>query len=98
VWLNPPYDQDFGAWLAKAKVEVDSGRAEVVVALLPVRLDFDWWHESVLQHALEVRFLRKRIKYHVPLDLGKAWEPPYMTAIVVFNADGGPPLATTMEE
>lgn len=61
VFLNPPYSKP-APWLAKALEETASGRATLIVALLPVRTDTRWFHELVLPHAV-IRFIRGRIKW-----------------------------------
>lgn len=61
VFLNPPYSKP-APWLAKAWEEVTSGRADMVVSLLPVRTDTRWFHDLVLPFASLV-FLRGRIKW-----------------------------------
>jgi phage N-6-adenine-methyltransferase len=46
VWLNPPYGKYVTPrWLAKAKSEVDSSNAELVVCLVPARVETAWWRE-----------------------------------------------------
>jgi hypothetical protein len=40
---------------------MESGRAELVIALLPARTDTLWWHTSIM--AGEVFFLRGRLKF-----------------------------------
>jgi site-specific DNA-methyltransferase (adenine-specific) len=47
VWMNAPYGRPLAAWLRKALASVESGDAEIVVCLVPVRTDTRWWHEYV---------------------------------------------------
>lgn len=99
VWLSPPYDQSLDLWVGKA-VQEATNNAEVVVALLPVYPDQKWWHWGVLEHALEIRFLPERIRYQPPRGYagGEPGQvPDYMSAVVVFTKDGGPPMATTFQ-
>lgn len=63
VFLNPPYGTDAAKWIAKAYFESD--RAEVIVALLPVRTDTKWFHDFVLGKA-EIQFLRGRLRFIGP--------------------------------
>ncbi|TKX60663.1 hypothetical protein EXE48_11870 [Halorubrum sp. ASP1] len=45
IWLNPPYS-DIDPWFDKAVSEVNSGRAEFVLALIPsYGLSADWFHD-----------------------------------------------------
>ena len=39
VFVNPPYGRTLGPWVANAHHEVQEGRAQTVVALLPARPD-----------------------------------------------------------
>jgi hypothetical protein len=49
VYLNPPYGREIGKWVEKAVGEVENGNAELVVALLPARVDTKWWQGNVIQ-------------------------------------------------
>ena len=78
-WMNPPYGRVIKDWVEKAyKSTLEN--AETVVCLLPARTDTAWWHEFVIPHASEVRFLRGRIKF----SNAKAGAP-FPSAIVVFK-------------
>ena len=59
-FLNPPYSQ-IKMWLQKALMEYRKGKT--VVALLPSRTGTDWFHECVLPHATEIRFIRGRLQF-----------------------------------
>ena len=59
-FLNPPYSQIM-AWLKKAIIEHQKGKA--IVALLPSRTGTAWFHECVLPHATEIRFIRGRLQF-----------------------------------
>ncbi len=61
AWMNPPFS-DPTPWLQKAIEETESGRCDLVVALLPAATDTRWFHDYVLGKA-EVRFRRGRIKF-----------------------------------
>lgn len=61
-WLNPPFDskRPMKKWVEKAyKDTIEDG---VVVALLPVRSNTNWWHDYVMK-AKEVRFIKGRPKF-----------------------------------
>ena len=51
VFCNPPYGKAIGVWVAKCRREVGSGRARVVVAILPARVGTKWWRENVVGSA-----------------------------------------------
>jgi site-specific DNA-methyltransferase (adenine-specific) len=57
VFCNPPYGRGLAAWLRK------SDEARVAVYLLPARTDTSWFHELILPKAVEVRFLRGRLRF-----------------------------------
>jgi phage N-6-adenine-methyltransferase len=58
-FCNPPFFQGrVGVWVAKAFEEAQRGA--VVVAILPVVADSQWWHDYVLR-AHEIRFIRGRL-------------------------------------
>lgn len=61
AWMNPPFSNP-APWLKKAIEETESGRCEMVVALLPASTDTRWFHDLVLGRA-EVRFRKGRIKF-----------------------------------
>lgn len=78
VFCNPPYGRNLRAWISKAYGEVRSGRAELVVLLLPSRTDTAWFHDFCLQG--EIRFIRGRIQFG---DSGD--NAPFPSMIVVFR-------------
>lgn len=57
VFCNPPYGRRLGRWLKRGL------EAAIAVFLLPVRTDTQWFHEIVLPHAAEIRFLRGRLRF-----------------------------------
>ena len=88
VFVNPPYGRALAAWVAKARREVESGRARTVVALLPARPDTAYWHEHVAGRAT-VYFLRGRLRFG-----GSEQSAPFPSALAVWGAEprdaGGP--------
>lgn len=62
VFVNPPYGRGLAMWVAKARREVEEGRAKVVVALLPARPDTAYWHAHIAGRAV-VYFLRGRLRF-----------------------------------
>src|SRR5688572_19763131 len=58
VFLNPPYGREIYPWTRKAR----DSRA-LVVGLLPASTDLAWWHEDVIGHASELRWLRGRVRF-----------------------------------
>jgi phage N-6-adenine-methyltransferase len=76
-FMNPPYGPAIAAWMAKASAEVASGRAAVVVCLIPARTDTAWWWD----HARwgEVRFLRGRLEF------SGGGTAPFPSAVVILG-------------
>jgi transcriptional regulator with XRE-family HTH domain len=62
VFMNPPYGRSLSRWTAKAKVEVEQGNAEMVIALLPARPDTHYWHRDIAG-STSVFFLKGRLKF-----------------------------------
>ena len=81
MFVNPPYGRELARWIAKAKAEVEQGRARCVVALVPSRTDTRWWHEHIAGCA-DVYLLRGRLTF------GEASQvAPFPSALVVWGAD-----------
>ena len=74
-WMNPPYGDEIGRWVAKA---YESGRAgATVVCLVPLRLDTRWaWNYCRFG---ELRLLQGRLKFG-----GGETSAPFPSAVVVF--------------
>lgn len=72
-WINPPYGKHIGRWLTRAH------EADVAVFLLPARTDTAWFH-FCLQHASEIRFVRRRLKFG-----GQQNSAPFPSVIVIFQ-------------
>ncbi|MBQ1450880.1 MAG: adenine methyltransferase [Eggerthellaceae bacterium] len=77
VWCNPPYGREIGKWMRKA---AESNWGGVTVCLVPARTDTAWWHEWIVGHATEVRFIRGRLKFG-----GSESGAPFPSAIVVYD-------------
>ncbi len=54
VFANPPYGPDIVDWLK----EVIHQKPELAIFLLPSRTDTKWFHDLVLPHAKEIRFIK----------------------------------------
>jgi len=61
VWLNPPYGAGIGDWMRKARLSAEQGAT--VVCLVPSLTDMAWWHDEVLPHAAEIRYIRGRVRF-----------------------------------
>lgn len=81
-WMNPPYGETIGLWMAKALDESRHGCT--VVCLVPARTDTAWWHDYAMRGT--ITFLRGRLKF------GNATNPaPFPSAVVVFSPPTPPP-------
>jgi phage N-6-adenine-methyltransferase len=78
VWMNPPYGRAIGLWMRKAAEVAATGEAELVVCLVPARIDTRWWHEYAAQG--EYRFLPGRVRFG-----GGEHSAPFPSAVVVFR-------------
>lgn len=72
-WMNPPYGDVIGDWVAKAR-----GSGVTVVCLVPARTDTAWWWDYA-RHG-EVRFLKGRLKFG-----GCENSAPFPSAVVIFG-------------
>lgn len=73
-FVNPPYGPQIGKWLRRWH------EAELAVYLLPARTDTRWFHEIVLAHAREIRFVRGRVRFG-----GHKHGAPFPSMIVIFS-------------
>jgi hypothetical protein len=74
VFCNPPYGPGIRPFLERA-IEAD-----LAVFLIPARTDTRWFHDIVLPHAKEIRFVRGRLKFG-----GSNNSAPFPSMIVVFK-------------
>jgi hypothetical protein len=79
AFVNPPYS-DIAEWLNKSLLEIRSGRCELAVFLLPSRTGTSWFHEIVLPHATEIRWLRGRLRFG-----GSSVNAPFDSFVAVFG-------------
>jgi site-specific DNA-methyltransferase (adenine-specific) len=92
--MNPPYGRVIGRWVAKARQEAANGAT--VVALIPARTETTWWHENVMPHASEIRFIRGRLHFGGDHER-TAHNAPFPSAVVIFRPEGGPPTLSTID-
>jgi len=95
VWLNPPYGREVERWIAKARAEVDSGKAELSVLLLKSTTETIWWHKYVwdleadggaggFRPGARARFLKGRLTFDIP-GQPKHGPAPFSSVVVVFT-------------
>lgn len=61
VFMNPPYGREIYAWTRKARESAAAGA--LVVGLLPASTDLAWWHDDVVGHVSEIRYIRGRVRF-----------------------------------
>lgn len=76
VFCNPPYGPKLREFLERAN------EATLAVFLIPARTDTRWFHEIVLPHAKEIRFIKGRLRFG---DAKKS--APFPSMVVVFSAE-----------
>lgn len=75
MFCNPPYN-GIAPFLQRAQ------EANLAVYLIPSRTDTRWFHDLVLPHAKEIRFIKGRLKF------GDAkFGAPFPSMIVIFKKD-----------
>jgi DNA N-6-adenine-methyltransferase (Dam) len=74
IFCNPPYGPGMAEWIKR------DPEADIAVFLVPARTDTIWFHDVVLPHATEIRFLRGRLRFNE--SKGRATFP---SMIVVFE-------------
>ena len=75
-WMNPPYGNAIGDWMAKAYVS--SLQGATVVCLVPARTDTQWWHDFAMRG--EVRLVQGRLRFR-----HAQYSAPFPSAIVIFR-------------
>jgi len=80
LFINPPYSE-IKQWVQKASFSVDTGKAKLIVMLLPARTDTKWFHEHIYQaQRREVRFIKGRLKFG-----GSKNSAPFPSMLVIFR-------------
>lgn len=68
VFINPPFSFKV-EWLEKLIEELEAGRVDTAVMILPDGTDtISWWHEYVAKHAEYVCFREGRLNYVDPVE------------------------------
>jgi phage N-6-adenine-methyltransferase len=77
-WMNPPYGRDIINWMRKAYEEHKKNK-NLIVCLVPVRTDTNWWH-SYVEGKAKVKFIKGRLKF------GNAQNSaPFPSALVIYQ-------------
>lgn len=88
IWMNPPYARsELPRWLEKASIE---SQHTTVVGLIPAWTSTKYWHEFVMLHASEIRFVAGRLKFVGPINTrGRhgSKEPRWGSVIIVWRPE-----------
>jgi hypothetical protein len=85
VYMNPPYGRGIADWMAKAAAEAAAGRAKPVIALVPARVDTEWWHTSVVAAGASVVMFKGRLAFG-----GEGGTTaPFPSALILWSGDAG---------
>lgn len=82
VFVNPPYGSELPDWMRK--IDLERGRCEVIVALVPSRTDTGWWHEVAME-ASEIRFIRGRVVFEGGVYSTQGSNAPFPSSILVYR-------------
>eukprot|EP00515_Schizochytrium_aggregatum_P004570 CAMPEP_0202051904 /NCGR_PEP_ID=MMETSP0963-20130614/4920_1 /ASSEMBLY_ACC=CAM_ASM_000494 /TAXON_ID=4773 /ORGANISM="Schizochytrium aggregatum, Strain ATCC28209" /LENGTH=264 /DNA_ID=CAMNT_0048617119 /DNA_START=28 /DNA_END=819 /DNA_ORIENTATION=+ len=78
TFVVPDYS-NMKAWTKRAVEESRLGHTTVMI--VPARTNTEWFHEQVLEHASDVRFIRGRVTFD-----GYAKQSPFPDLIAIFRA------------
>jgi phage N-6-adenine-methyltransferase len=85
VFCNPPYGRQITRWLRKAILERDENQVTSVF-LVPARTSNAWFHDLVLPHAAEVRFIRGRLSFTIDRQpVRRKGGAPFASMVLVFR-------------
>ena len=76
-FVNPPYS-DWQRWVKKGYEEHKKGKT--VVFLIAARTDTKAFHEIILPHATEIRFIKGRLKFG-----DSKYGAPFPSMVVIFK-------------
>lgn len=79
VYMNPPYGDEIGQWVARMVDAYETGEITEAIALLPARVDTAWWRRL---RAYAVCFVAGRLKFS-----GADNSAPFPSAIVYLGRD-----------
>lgn len=60
VYMNPPYGSEIGDWVTKLRAEYEAARVTAAIALVPARVDTQWWQ---IVRDYPVCFVTGRLKF-----------------------------------
>lgn len=79
VYMNPPYGREIGPWVEKLVAEYVTGRTTQAIALVPARVDTDWFRQF---RDYAICFIDGRLKFS-----GHQNSAPFPSALVYLGGD-----------
>ena len=80
VYMNPPYGREIENWIWKLNFEYLNNRTVEAIALLPARVDTEWW---MMLREYPVCFIHGRLKFS-----GHENSAPFPSAVVYLGQNG----------
>lgn len=84
AWCNPPYGSGIEKWLDKFVEQ--RGLGNIIVALLPARVETRWWYEKVINQRVDVMMLVGRVPFEHPT-LKKKTQPDHASALLIYGPE-----------
>ena len=79
IFCNPPYS-NIEPFIKTAIQEIKNGTCTVAVFLIPIRSDTKYWHELIMKHSEEIRFVKGRLNFN------ESKSPaPFPCVVVIFR-------------
>ena len=63
MYMNPPYGRVINAWVEKLCTEYQAGNVTEAVALVPARVDTEWFSRLGRLEGVRLCFIRGRLKF-----------------------------------
>lgn len=79
VYMNPPYGREIGEWVTKLVTEHREGRTKEAIALVPARVDTDWFRQF---RDFAICFIDGRLKFS-----GHDNSAPFPSAVVYLGSN-----------
>ena len=79
VYMNPPYGKEIDSWVWKLNFEYLNNRTTEAIALLPARVDTNWW---MMLREYPVCFIHGRLKFS-----GHENPAPFPSAVVYLGPE-----------
>lgn len=95
VWLNPPFGNEIGSWLAKCAEEIKRPEVNSIMALVPARCDTKWFHEIVMPHAYMIFLIKGRFNFRFD-DATPSANAPFPSMLILYRKHKFPDAGITI--